>query len=268
MDSLWHDVYEFRWKPLCQLIKFQNEGCITKNWSSLYKDTLNGKIEFVLEVFDRQKKPGFAMSAMPARVYYEKSENAFVAWYMSASQVPPELIPMAQQYRLRACPSSTLVRLCHDNSNIISEVPIERRWAPSCRDRARWVGNSRDIPEPEQSSYPYNVLATTEGLVVGEPVELQWKMQGKSPFGWWFGILESLRFDQGSPLATATIIFPHFDPASQWYRLVVRIGDGEIRACALGGKSGGLRPVSEDERLQWMRHFPTKQTHNSQELLL
>ena len=33
--------------------------------------------------------------------------------------------------------------------------------------------------------YPYRVLEGLEGLEVGRNVELQWKMQEGSPFGWW-----------------------------------------------------------------------------------
>jgi hypothetical protein len=255
-DALWHDIYSYRWKAFSRLLEFLGERYTLKEWRLLYKDTLEAKIEFICEVFDRQKKAGFAMSAMPARIHYDKATQSFVAWYMSASQVPPELIPMSQQHRLRACPPSTLRHLCY-SSNLVSELPLERRWGVKCTDRSRWVGRSPDVPEAEMSSYPYSVFATTQGFKVGEPVELQWKMQGRSPFGWWFGLLESFCAEQDGMLASATIIFPHFSPTSQWYRLTVRIGDGEIRDCALGGKSGGLRPVSTDERLQWMRHFPT-----------
>jgi len=254
-DALWHDAYAYRWKPFCRLLEFQNEHYVAQDWFTLYRDTLEGRIEFAVEVFDRQKKAGFAMSAMPARIHYERKEESFVAWYMSASQVPPELIPESQQHRLRACPTSALEHLCR-SSNFVSEVPLERRWDAACRDRCRWVGKSPEVPEHAQASYPYSVHSSTQGLEPGSAVELQWKMQGRSPFGWWFGLLESFH-QEDSETASATITFPHFSPTSQWYRLTVRIGDSEIRDCALGGKSGGLRRVSAEERLQWMRHFPT-----------
>jgi hypothetical protein len=254
-ESLWHDIYAYRFKPFSRLLEFLGTRHTLKDWRTLYKDTFEGKIEFIVEVFDRQKKAGFAMSAMPARIHYDRAAQGFVAWYMSASQVPPELIPEYQQHRIRACPTPTLEQLCY-SSNLVTEVPFERRWGARCTDRSRWVGKSPDVPEEEQASYPYSVFGTTKGFKVGQPVELQWKMQGRSPFGWWFGLLESLS-QEDDTLAIATIIFPHFSPTSQWYRLTVRIGDGEIRDCALGGKSGGLRPVAAEERVQWMKHFPS-----------
>ena len=33
-------------------------------------------------------------------------------------------------------------------------------------------------------------------MKAGQGVELQWKMQQGSPFGWWFGIVESLERDK------------------------------------------------------------------------
>ena len=41
------------------------------------------------------------------------------------------------------------------------------------------------------------VLEGIPELKVGQGVELQWKMQQGSPFGWWFGTVESLERDAG-----------------------------------------------------------------------
>lgn len=264
MNTLWQDMYAMRWKAFFEALRFQQTG---EDWLNLYKDTHLGRREFMLEVFDRQKKEGFAMSAMPARVHFENSENGFVAWYISASEVPPELIPTAEAHRLRFCPASVREPLWHTSSDIppaVSELPLERLWS-TFKERARCCMRRR-LPSPRWSKtesagvlagYPYSVLEGMDGLRVGGGVELQWKMQEHSPFGWWYGQLEELRPDKDGKLATATVIFPHFLASSQWYRLAVRFGDCEVRDCMLGGKSGGLRPVRDGEQLQWMQHFPS-----------
>jgi hypothetical protein len=95
-----------------------------------------------------------------------------------------------------------------------------------------------------------------EGLEIGRGVELQWKMQELSPFGWWFGQLESLQREPNAKTAIATITFAHFPENSRWYRLRLRFGDSKVRACSFGGFSGGIRPVSNAEKEQWMIFFP------------
>jgi hypothetical protein len=258
MDMLWQDMYSLRWKAFYEALRFQQRE--EDDWLTLYRETLCGRCEFMLEVFDRQKKEGFAMSAMPARVHYDCGEDSYVAWYISASEVPPELIAAQEGHRLRFCPVAVREGLWHTESPAaVSELPHERLWgafkkrATCC---ARRRAPSNDLTTGE--GYPYSVLGGTEGLKVGGAVELQWKMQDHSPFGWWYGQLEDLRCDKDGKLATATVIFPHFQSTSQWYRLAVRFGDCEVRDCMLGGKSGGLRPVPDAEKRQWMRHFPQK----------
>lgn len=258
-STLWHDMYQIRWKVLFEALQFASAR---DDWLNLYKETLLGRLEFMLEVFDRQKKEGFAMSAMPARVHYQHDEGGFVAWYISASEVPPELIPMKEADRLRFCPASAREPLWRKSSEAppaVSELPGERFWS-AFKERARCCvrrrSPSQDLVSQDVGGYPYSVLEGMDGLRVGGAVELQWKMQDHSPFGWWYGQLEDLTPDPNGKLATATIIFPHFHTASQWYRLAVRFGDQEVRECMLGGKSGGLRPVREGEKWQWMRHFP------------
>merc|ERR1740130_2356249 len=103
MSTLWHDMYKLRWRAFFDALQFQETE---EDWLCLYKDTLSGHTEFMLEVFDRQKKEGFAMSAMPARVHYDSREDSYVAWYISASEVPPELIGSNEAHRLRFCPAS------------------------------------------------------------------------------------------------------------------------------------------------------------------
>jgi hypothetical protein len=262
-NMLWHDMYQFRWKVFFEALQFQKAFEARDDWLNIYRETLAGRLEFMLEVFDRQKKEGFAMSAMPARVHYQHDEGGFVAWYISASEVPPELIFSKEADRLRFCPASVrdpLWRATPKAPTPVSELPGERIWT-AFKERARCCvrrrSSSQDSLIQDTTGYPYSVLGGLDGLKVGGAVELQWKMQDHSPFGWWYGQLEDLKPDRDGKLATATIIFPHFHTASQWYRLAVRFGDQEVRECMLGGKSGGLRPVRDGEKWQWMRHFPS-----------
>lgn len=260
MSTLWHDMYKLRWRAFFDALQFQETE---EDWLDNYKDTLLGHREFMLEVFDRQKKEGFAMSAMPARVHFDNSEGGHVAWYISASEVPPELIPIEEAHRLRFCPASVrdpLWRSSLDAPAAVSELPFERLLY-AFKERARCCvrrrSPSQDLSKPDSTGYPYSVLEGVDGLKVGGAVELQWKMQEQSPFGWWYGQLEELQREKDGKLATATVVFPHFHTTSQWYRLAVKFGDGKVRDCMLGGKSGGLRPVREPEKMQWLRHFPT-----------
>jgi len=258
MNTLWQDMYALRWKAFFEALRFQQRG---DDWLELYKDTLSGHCEFMLEVFDRQKKEGFAMSAMPARIHYDSDEDGYVAWYISASEVPPELIPAAEAHRLRFCPASVRAPLWRsDAPPAVCELPCERLWCSFKRRTLfcmrRRSSSTDSTKSSDQGAYPYCALEGTNGLKIGGPVELQWKMQDQSPFGWWYGQLEALQRDGDGKLATATVVFPHFHATSQWYRLAVRFGDSEVRDCALGGKSGGLRPVVEGEKKQWMQHFP------------
>lgn len=72
------------------------------------KETVTGKCECTLEVFDREKKIGFAMAAMAARVTFDAgaggSGGGYIARYLSASEVRPEIIPFEEGHRL-ALPS-------------------------------------------------------------------------------------------------------------------------------------------------------------------
>jgi hypothetical protein len=112
-----------------------------------------------------------------------------------------------------------------------------------------------------ESAYPYKVLEGTHGLRVGGGVELQWKMQSGGPFGWWYGHLEALERGADGRRTTATITFPHFPTTSDWYRLRVQVGDGEIRECTFGGYTGGLRATASDvEKKHWMQFFKQRET--------
>lgn len=227
-DSLWSGLYMRRWPAFHECMR--HEGAI--DWCMLYRDTLAGQCECTLEVFDREKKRGFAMSAMPARVQYESKGNMYIARYLSASMVLPEAIVAKEEHRLRFCPA-----------------PAREQLLPAGGKQ----GAAFDADQRE--AYPYKVLEGVGELVPGQGVELQWKMQEGSPFGWWYGHLESIRFEKDG-LATACITFRHFPPASRWYCLNVRFGDGHRHPCTFGGYTGGVRAVSEADRKQWMYFFP------------
>merc|ERR1712232_396253 len=191
--------------------------------------TRTGAFSCVVDVFDREKKLGFAMAAMPACVNYQAKGDSYAARYVSASIVPPENIPRSEGHRLRFCQPS-----------------------------AEWLlGPQLSAERPAIDFYPYKVLEGFNDLVAGRGVELQWKMQSKSPFGWWYGSLESLDPDAGGRTALATICFEHFPVGSRWYRLQVRFVDHTVRECAFGGFTGGIRAVTDAEHARWMRYFPS-----------
>jgi hypothetical protein len=256
-----------------------------------------------LEVFEREKKLGFDMAAMPAIVSYEGRTDEYVAKYISASEVQPEKLPCAENYRLRFCPTSARQQLqpffIHVDQGRIRGKKGSRRmnryqsnWLHSLSSllgRAAADGGARtspdDLPlrtndlaqascparrdaselqsslEVDRTAYPYKVLEGFDGLVIGGHVELQWKMQELSPFGWWFGKLESLQRDPNSTTAIGTITFAHFPEYSSWYRLKVRFGDAKVRSCSFGGFSGGIRPVSNAEQDRWMSFLPQSAKH-------
>lgn len=225
-SALWSQLYRLKWQPMHEYMEFRG----VENWHTMYRETYMGKADCVLEVFDREKKPGFAMAAMAANIHYERSVNAYVAKYISASEVMPEVISVNETHRLRFCPVSARSRL---------QPGLAPPWSK----------------EPS-AAYPYKVLEDTDGLVVGQGVELQWKMQLRSPFGWWFGNLEALNKEPDGKLYSATITFRHFPSTSRWYRLVVRFGDAEMRPCSFGGYTGGVRGVDKTEQARWLAYLP------------
>jgi len=106
--------------------------------------------------------------------------------------------------------------------------------------------------------YLDRVLEGFEGLQPGVGIELQWKMQQGSPFGWWYGRLEALERDKDGVLATATVTFLHFPVQSRWRTLQVRLGGAQMQPCSFGGFTGGIRPTTEAEQKHWMNFFPRK----------
>lgn len=236
--SLWREMYTQRWPAFGACMHFRG----AQDWRSLYQKTLRGWWECTLEVFEREKKLGFVMSALPARVQYDASTNRYIARYLSASESLPECIPVGEGHRLRFCPPSARLRL-HPGLAFLGDA-----------------GDAKidiDIPKHACSEveYPYHVLKGIDGLSVGQGVELQWKMQYCSPFGWWYGCLNELRPIADS-VAHATITFRHFPKDSRWYKLEVSFGDDEIRPCTFGGYTGGIRGASVAEQREWMQFFP------------
>jgi len=231
-NSLWGSVFAARWPAFHECLAFQPD----QDWKDNYRCTLSGKREYVLEVFDREKKLGFAMAAMAARITYDKAMSGFVARYLSASEVLPEVIPALEGHRLRFCPPSVRA-LLQPGISVEANCAVEADQGRPLR-------------------YPYRVLEGHHELVVGQGVELQWKMQFGSPFGWWYGHLEQLHRDPDGKLASATITFRHFPSTSRWYRLEVRFGDSDMRPCSFGGYTGGIRAASPGEHKHWMRYFP------------
>lgn len=228
----WEVWYRERWPQFHEHERYRlGSG---QDWVRTYCETFCGQREFLLEVFERERDPGFAMSAVAARVRWVPSSvartpgGAYFARFLSASAALPELIPAHEGRRLRFCPLA--VRDCLEPSR-----------------------------EPTlQPPYPYRTLSGLDSLVPGQGVELQWKMQEGSPFGWWYGLLETLACDPDGSKAVATITFPHFHRNSYWHQVEVTFGDGVMRSCLMGGFNGGVRPCTRDEEQKWAGLLPAQ----------
>jgi len=210
-----------------------------QSWKRLYLDVATGVLNCTLEVHDREKKIGFAMSRLPARIHWEKATTSYIARYLSASEVPPEKIPVSEQHRLSFCPAAV-----RGEFGLSTKQGLDQESDHECL--------SKD------SQYPYRVLEGVADFRVGQGIELQWKMQHGSPFGWWYGTLEQLDHNSDGVTAVAKITFRHFPAHSHWHQLQIRFGDGATRPCAMGGWSGGVRPLSACEELRWMEFFPKR----------
>merc|ERR1719491_2621983 len=121
LDDYWPYLYSSRWPAFAEAARFEvvnvgfNDlhgnlcfhteaaGTMT-SWRDLYLATLRGEHECVLEVFDREKRNGFAMSAWPARIRFEATKNCYVAQYISAGTTRSERILCSEIHRLRLCP--------------------------------------------------------------------------------------------------------------------------------------------------------------------
>merc|ERR1719198_1403918 len=114
----WGRMYRARWPAFHEAMQADAEE---QDWRTLYKETLDGNCRCLLEVFDREKKPGFLISAMPALVSWDGS--GYIAQYLSASEVRPESIPPHEEHRLRFCPASAVSRLAPRGKQPVAEVP-------------------------------------------------------------------------------------------------------------------------------------------------
>jgi len=202
-----------------------------RDWRSLYRDTLDGQCECNLEVLEREKEEGSFSLTRVARVNYDMTCDSYVARYISDSKdaLPmPERIPHAEGARLRGSPHPSKAELG------VATDKAEFRVSPD---------------------HPHAVVEGTAGFSVGQRVELQWTLEAGSPFGWWFGVLEDLRHHEDGRCAIATITFQHFPTNSRWYRLSFVFGDTEVRPCAFGGFTGGIRAASEADEVRWRTFF-------------
>lgn len=230
----WESWYRERWPQFHEHERYRLGSA--QDWVRTYCETFFGQREFLLEVFERDRDPGFAMSAVAAHVRWvppwsaRVAAGAFFARFVSVSAALPELIPAHEGRRLRFCPLA--VRDC------LEPLPREPTLQPS---------------------YPYRTLSGMGSLVPGQGVELQWKMQEGSPFGWWYGLLETLAPHPDGQRAVATITFLHFHRSSYWRKVEVTFGDGVMRSCVMGGFNGGVRPCSRDEERKWAGLLPARE---------
>lgn len=224
LHSQWEHAYQSRFPAFYEALAFSGE-C---QWHECWRGTISGQVEVLVDIFDREKKPGFAMSAMPAQCRWDHERRSFVARYLSVSQVPEEVIPLKEGNRLRFCPENARDQIQAKDRRAID--PFKILYQPL---------NTQDVH-----------------LLPGQAVELQWKMRGGGPFGWWYCEVESAEPLLASGQYSATLKFRHFPETSPWYRLTVPLGMDSPSSCAIGGYSGGLRRCTEREKRHWMTFFP------------
>lgn len=224
MHSQWELAYKSRFPAFYEAQAFAGEF----EWRTCWRRTISGQVEVLVDVFDREKKPGFAMSAMPALCRWDNELCSYVARYLSVSQVPEEVIPWMEGNRLRFCPENAREHIQAKDRRTIDPFKILHQPL-----------NAQEI----------NHLA-------GQAVELQWKMRGGGPFGWWYCEVESAEPGPKSGQYQVRLLFRHFPETSPWYRLTVPVGIDAPTSCATGGFSGGLRKCTEGEKRHWMTFFP------------
>jgi len=256
-NALWSVMYMQRWPAFHECMRFY--GTVT--WKSLYRDTMLGKVTCALEIYHREKIVGFSMSCMPALVHYEQKQDAYSAKYVSATDVPVETIPVTEERRLRFLPSSARCLLAPESDALQPPTPkptVEASKLATAAHSLRRQFQTTPTVRAAKAFYNYtSITGIDEGLRIGGGLELQWKMQPGSPFGWWYGELEDLERLPGASVAKATILFKHFPPHSRWHRMQVVFGDGEIRDSNFGGKTGGIRSTSLELQQHWYGFLPT-----------
>eukprot|EP00929_Paragymnodinium_shiwhaense_P034701 TRINITY_DN18849_c0_g1_i1.p1 TRINITY_DN18849_c0_g1~~TRINITY_DN18849_c0_g1_i1.p1 ORF type:complete len:320 (-),score=89.02 TRINITY_DN18849_c0_g1_i1:539-1498(-) len=222
----WEELFQRRFAVLHESMKHMGAG----DWRRVYKLTIEGSCACLVEVFHRQKHQAFALTAQAAWVRWDAKAACYSAKYLSAQPTEAEAIPAAEASRLRFCPLAVRDALRPGKM----PTPAERQ-----------------APDPV-FPYPYRVLpGVDESLEVGGGVEVQFKMQKDSPFGWWYGRLESLNQDAAGNIATATVAFDQFPEDSCWRQMHVEFGDGKLRSNDLGGFVGGIRACNAKEKSHW-----------------
>ncbi|CAK9078009.1 unnamed protein product [Durusdinium trenchii] len=255
----WEQMYIDRWPALYQAQKYLSGlSHLDVDWKSMYRHTLAGQFEALLEVYDREKKLGFAMSCMLAKVTWDAQINCYIASYVSASQaktmgslfmscqVVPERIPYHEGYRLRFCPPSARELL---KPELVppqaSELPPGTGPTQRTRRVAQgWCMNLGSRSGEGMTKYAYRASRLVETLLWFTLLE---RVRG----GW-----QALERDAGGSRARVTMIFDHFPSTSRWRRLQIVVGDGVVRQCAIGGWHGGVRAVTEAEKREWAKFFP------------
>mmetsp|Transcript_24141 Transcript_24141/g.69684 ORF Transcript_24141/g.69684 Transcript_24141/m.69684 type:complete len:328 (+) Transcript_24141:59-1042(+) len=96
-DHAWQGLYAKRWPAFYD--HFADMVAGHRYWRSLYLRTLAGRVECPLEVYNRELKRGYTLSAMPAQVHYDALQDAYIVRYQSAAD--PERVPSSEARRLR-----------------------------------------------------------------------------------------------------------------------------------------------------------------------
>lgn len=219
----WEVIFRSRWPAMHSAHKHAHE----RAWKRTFTETSTGMRSCLLEVLDRELKPGFAMSAHPAICYWDQGRNSYAAKYLSVSDVPEEYIPLKEGLRrLRFCPATARAGMTCPYSGGIDPFRV--------------------LPMGELT---FDELQTT--FPQGQGIELQWKMRAGGPFGWWYAEVEGVEA-RGNGFH-AMLLFRHFPASSPWYRLLVPLCLTNPEPCAIGGFCGGLRRCTAEEQATWQK---------------
>jgi hypothetical protein len=87
-------------------------------------------------------------------------------------------------------------------------------------------------------------------LTLGQPCEVQWRLETKHPFGMWLGTVHALLADR------AILLFSQYPSSSPWRRVEVPVAkggkEGAVAEQELGfSLLGGIRGLSATEEEQW-----------------
>ncbi|CEM09168.1 unnamed protein product [Vitrella brassicaformis CCMP3155] len=192
-------------------------SCACPTWKRRTREMVKGNISFDVEVFERERKPGFAMSCMPASVRWSAPCRKYRVSYVSVDNVA-EFV---------------------DESRLRLVSPEVRRHRPTPHDYFR----------------PPGIADTLRNLKKGTPVEIQWKMRRDSPFGWWFGEVLSVKTNTTTVVTVAFKHFPA--NSRWYTIELRPGADEPTRNGISGGWVGGMRVVSAEERARWYTYMPS-----------